>query len=68
MKVGDLIYDERDDKYAIVLERCDKFPQPPAHSQVYYFYYFDGAVHQIWWNTYTDECKENIKVISRRKA
>ena len=68
MKVGDLIYDEGDKKYAIVLERCNKFPEPPANREIYYFWYFNGAVHQIWWDSYTDERKENIKVISPRKG
>ena len=66
MKVGDLIYDEGDDEYAIVLKHCDKFPEPPPNTEIYYFYYLSGKVHQIWWDSYTDKRKENIKIISSR--
>mgnify|MGYP003147973669 CR=1 FL=1 len=68
MKVGDLIYDEGDGKYAIVLEQCEKFPEPPGNCEIYYFYYLDGGVHQIWWDSYTDDRKEKIKVISSRES
>ena len=68
MKAGDLIYDAGAKKYAIVLDQSKQWTEPPGNCEIYYFWYFNGTTHQIWWHTYTADRKKEIKVISSRNG
>ena len=68
VKIGDLIFDGNESrptrKYAIVVEKPPHLSQPKSDGQIYYFYYFDGIVHELHWDTFTDTYKERIKVLN----
>tara|TARA_R110000824_G_scaffold32672_8_gene105344 strand:+ start:3333 stop:3551 length:219 start_codon:yes stop_codon:yes gene_type:complete len=66
VKAGDLVYDEAEGKCALVMSESNAFPLTHWREKLkpLYLYYTDGAIHEVWWHTYTPAHRERIKVLN----